>query len=305
MEGQWGTDGSLQGQGGGLAGQTRRGDRSGGPSRCPGWPGLVLMALVLGCRVPVAAEGSPCGDRPIRLAFYEFGSLYFRDAAGQAQGIDKDLLDLLAEHSGCSFQTQVMSSARIWADLASGAIQMSLAGIETGQRREFAHFIPYLSMKNYTILRGDLSGEVKQAEDFLARTSLRFGVVRSFRHGQSQDRWLEQLRAQGRVDESPDVETLFAKLRYRRLDAIFSQPPVFHRLIERHQLQDWVHIQDLAPQDAGVPFHLILAKSRFSEQDAQYWAALVENLRGDGSLARVFGRYLPVAEAESLSQWSG
>ncbi|AGX87978.1 substrate-binding periplasmic protein [Candidatus Symbiobacter mobilis] len=249
-----------------------------------------------------AVEATPpvvCGPKPISVAFYEFGYFYYVEN-GKAQGIDKDIVDELERRSGCAFARSLMVRARIWANLASGDLDMSVSGIQNPQRDTFAWFAHYLTMKNHAILRADIVPIVRNAGDFLAQPMRQFGVVRAFQHGADQERWLAILRAAGRVQESPDVETIFKKLRERRVDAMFSQPPVYRKKIADLGLQHLVHVQDWTPTEQGVPHGLILAKSRFGEENARQWRALIDAMRADGTLQRIYSRYLPVEEAKQL-----
>ena len=241
-----------------------------------------------------------CGLQPIRLAQYEHGYFYFTNEANQVQGIDKDLVDELAKRSGCKFDIQVMVRARIWADLASGEVDMSTSGIQTPERDRFAWFAHYLRMKNYTLVRRNASHQTNHARDFLAQPNLIFGTVRAYKHGDAQERWLHQLRQAGRVQESADSDSIFKKIKEKRVDAMFAQAPVYRKKILELGLQNEVVIQDWAPQDSGVQHGLILAKSRFSEKQAQQWRNLIDSMRNDGSLKRIFERYLPPNEAAKL-----
>lgn len=255
----------------------------------------VIACLGLWSASIVNAAGPvDCGDRPIRLAFYDYGYLYFEDQ-GQAHGIDKDLADELARRSGCRFDSQVMKRARIWADLESGDLDMGLSGIQTEQRDRFAWFVPYLAMKNYAILHGSISPPVRSGDDFVARGELQFGVVRGFKHGAAQERWLQALRDAGRVQESADVETIFKKLQQHRVDAMFSQPPVYLKKLADFGMEQAVVIVDWTPREQGVAHGLVLAKTRFSDRDAAQWRGLIDTLRQDGTLARIYARYLPDA----------
>lgn len=257
----------------------------------------MLAILSLGLAFPATGAAGPvdCGSRPIRLAFYEYGYLYDQD-----RGIDRDVVDELVRRTGCAFEFQVMPRARIWADLAAGTLDMSVSGIQTAERDRFAWFAPYLSMKNYALVHASLAAQVRHAEDFLAQPELTFGVVRAFRHGAEQDRWLDRLRRAGRVQESPDVETLFRKLAQGRVDALFSQPPVYRKYLLDQNLRDTVAILDWTPGEQGVPHGLILARSRFSEAEAGRWRSVLKQMRDDGSLKRIFSRYLPPADVERL-----
>lgn len=262
-------------------------------------PGLFLLPWLLLAAPTLAANPLCGGDRPIHLAFYDYGLFHFSQD-GQVRGIDKAIVDELQRRSGCHFRAQVMARARIWADLASGQLDMSVSGIQTPQRDEFAWFAHYLSMKNYAILRADRAARLRQGEAFIATPRLRFGVVRAFRHGEAQDRWLDQLREQDRVEESTDAETLFRKLKAGRIDGLFSQPPVFRKaLADLGMSADFVAV-DWTPEERGVPHGLILAKSRFDAVAAEAWRDLIETLRADGTLLRIYRNYLPTDEAKRL-----
>ncbi|QLG89472.1 transporter substrate-binding domain-containing protein [Chitinibacter bivalviorum] len=253
-----------------------------------GMIGLVFSAYCAGAEFD-------CGNRPIKLAFYEFGLLY-----EQGKGIDKDLIEELAKRTHCRFETQLMPRARIWSDLASGALDMSVSGIETPERNQFAWFAPYLSIKNYALVDTNLAKSVNSPAAFLASKEAQFGVVRSFKHGAEQDAFLGQMRAMQRVQDSPDVDALYNKLKEHRVSGIFSQPVVFRRNLGKFGLEKYVAIQDWTPNEKGLPHGLILAKSAFTEEQANAWRAQINALKADGTLKKIYLRYLPESEVTQL-----
>lgn len=267
----------------------------------PVWRMAAGIALFLAASASLAGS-LECGARPIRLGFFENGAFYFENPAHQPQGIDKDIIDELAKRSGCKFDSLLMARARIWADLASGDIDMSVSGIANPERERFAWFANYMVLKNYALVNGTAS-MVRSAKDFLDQPSLQFGVVRGYKHGEEQDLWLSQLRQQGRVQESPDIDAIYKKLKENRVDAIFSPPPVYRKKIQDLGLQTTVSVQDWTPREKGIPLGLILAKSRFGESEAAKWRALIDDMRKDGSLKRIYERYLPPAESAKLLEF--
>jgi polar amino acid transport system substrate-binding protein len=267
--------------------------------RLRSFQGAVCACALLLWAAGALASPIACGDQPIRLAFYEYGYFYYSDKPGPA-GIDKDIVEELTRRSGCRFSTQVLARARIWAELANGGLDMSVSGIQTPERDRFAWFAHYLSMKNYAVLGPSVPPAVQSAHGFLQHSKLQFGAVRAFRHGTRQDQWLDQLRADNRVQDSANVETLFKKLKEGRIDALFSQPAVYGKSLADLGLQHSTSIQDWTADEKGVPHGLILAKSRFSADDAKAWQALVATLRADGTLRRIYARYLSAAEASAL-----
>ncbi len=260
---------------------------------------LITLPLAVlgwfGASTVAHAAGVNCGDKPIRLAFYEYGSLYFMEQ-GQARGIDKDVADELMRRSGCRFDVQVLVRARIWADLASGDLDMSVSGIQTPERDKFAWFAHYLMVKNHVVVRADVAKQIHTAAGFLRQGQWQFGAVRSFKHGVEQDKWLDELRAAQRVQDSANVETLFKKLKEGRIDALFSQPPVYRKYMQDLALQGQAVVQDWTPTEKGLPHGIILSKTRFTEDDARQWQTLVTGMRSDGTLKRIYSRYLPASE---------
>ena len=261
---------------------------------------VELLVLVLVCLTASRSWAGPvdCGNRPINLAFFDFGFLYF-EKDGQGRGIDKDFIDELTKRTGCKFSTQAMPRARVWADLASGQLDMSVSGLQTPERDRYAWFVPYSTFKNVALIRTSTAATVRTAEDFLAQSQLQFGVVRGFAHEPAQDKWLEQLRASQRVQESANVSILFEKLRLGRIDGLFSLPIVYRKILQELNMQDEVVIRDWTPKDRAANGGLVMAKSRFSEAESMRWHSVVREMRGDGTLERIYGQYLSPAEARA------
>ncbi len=232
-----------------------------------------------------------CGARPISIALYEFGLLF-----NNGRGIDRDVIDELRHRSGCRFDISVRPRARIWQELEAGTLDMSVSGIQNPTRDRFAWFAPYLTLKNISLL--DLpAGSPSTASAFLADTRLRWGAVRAFRHGESADTFLDQLRQQGRVLEGQNVAQVFAMLKSGRVQGMFAQSPVYRMHLTDDEANHRYRLVDWAPHEAAVPHSLILAKSRFSAEQAALWQGLVQSMVTDGTMLRILQRYLPKEEA--------
>jgi len=251
-----------------------------------------------------SALASPinCGSKPISLAFFNFGLLYF-EKDGQGQGIGRDVVDELIKRTGCKFITQLMPRARTWNDLSSGYLDMTLDGVENPERRRFGWFIPYNQVKNYALIRTSAAPKEQGSNSFLEQKNLQFGVVRSFKHGVDLENWLDRMRAENRVQESANIDILFNKLMLGRIDAMFAPPPVYRKFLKDLNIQDDVSIQDWAPNDTGIIGSFVLAKSRFSEADAEEWIALVKEMRKDGTFKRIYARYLSADDAARMADF--
>lgn len=244
----------------------------------------------------VSAGPVDCGTGPISFGFFPFGYGYY-EVNGEGKGTFKDLADELGKRTGCSFIAQVMPLARIWEDLANGRLDINVGGIQTVERERVAWFFPYLTAKYSTFLRTSIAPSVKNADDFMRQTTLRFGFVRNGAAGKKNGLWLDRMREAGRLEESANYETLFEKLEKGRIDGLFASPSVSRKYIKDLHLEGQVVVQEWFADDPGVLAGLMLSRKRFSEAEAARWGALIQEMRRDGTLQRIFERHMPVAEA--------
>ena len=256
---------------------------------------LAYCALLLFAAAPASAASPPCGDRPIRLAFFEYGLYY-----SHGEGIDKDLVDALRQRSGCRFEVSVQARARIWKDLRSGALDMATSALETPERDEFVWFEPYLWIKNMAVLPADVGQKVGTPADFLAQPKLMLGVVRGFKHGEELDRWIDLLRRKNRVVEYVDADLLFRNLAAHRVDGAIADALVYRRLLDAATL-DRTAIEDWTPGQPGDPVNLVFSKTRFDRATAEEWRGLIRGLIEDGTVAAILRRYLPEVDVERLT----
>ena len=114
-----------------------------------------------------AFAGGPDCSRPFTLGLHDHGLLYSLDTD---TGIDKDFADELIRRSGCQIRVSLMSRARIWKLIESGALDFSLSGIANDERNQYASFAWYFSNKYYLLVRKDAG--IRQRRGFRARRTL-------------------------------------------------------------------------------------------------------------------------------------
>ena len=255
----------------------------------------VIVLLSLGA----STNASACG--PYSVAFYETGSLYFKNDNGEYIGIDKDVIDELARRTGCKLNIFLDSRVRTWTALAGGMLDMTVSALATPEREVFAQFVPYIqNNRNYLIVRNDLATRVRSLADFADNKSLKLGVVRGFKHGASLDPWIDSLRAAGRTFEEADLESLARLLAVGRIDGFFTQPVVWEPLFRRNHLEDKVSRLDVAPMDSAN-LGLALSRKRVAAEDIKTIQRAIEAMRADGTLAAIYARYLDSATARSAA----
>ncbi|KQV47272.1 hypothetical protein ASC95_24130 [Pelomonas sp. Root1217] len=259
--------------------------------------GMWIAAVCLvAANVPALAQPTVCG--PYRVALYEYGSLAFRREGQGTGGIDVDIVDEVGRRTGCKFETFVDARVRTWADLAHGALDMTVSAIETDERNGFARFVIYMSGRNRLLVREGLPRPVTTLEAFAERSELRLAIVKGFRHGPQWDDWIAQLRQQGRVDEYADAGMAARLVALGRDAAFLSEPVVWGRILADSKLKGRVTVIDAFPDD-NYAAGFAISRTRVRENDARKIQNAVAAMRADGTLYKIFSAYLTRAEALS------
>ena len=254
---------------------------------------LCLMVLFLSSLAQISSQAAiapePCGS--MTLAYYELGALFYRTDDGTYAGIDKDVVEELERRTGCHFKTSIESRVRIWSQLSSNSLDMSVSGISTPEREKFARFIPYFATRNYVLMNKDTPISAQTMEGFLANPTLTVAVVKSFRHGPIYDEWLDKLRAQKRVQEAADFETVMRLFSINRVNAVLALPTSFQLFLQQNKLVDTTLIKDWSPADRVV-HSLIISRSRVSQTQFDILEKAMRSMRDDGSLDKIFKRHV-------------
>jgi polar amino acid transport system substrate-binding protein len=243
------------------------------------------LAAVAACLAGNAAAAS-CG--PYTVAMYEHGALYYRSGE-QWAGIDKDIVDELARRTGCELRMTRDSRIRIWTMLKEGTLDMTMSGISTPEREGFARFTPYLQSRNMLLVRNEAARHAGTLEQFAALPELKVAVIKGFRHGATYDAWLDRLRKQGRVYDTPDYTTLLRLFQYGRVQAILqlsSNVDVLHR--DGH-LRGQFRVLDLVPRE-NVQGSLVISRL-VADASATRLEQALRAMREDGTVKTIMERH--------------
>ncbi|HEX5683535.1 MAG TPA: transporter substrate-binding domain-containing protein [Ideonella sp.] len=241
-----------------------------------------------------AADKPDC-ERPFSLALHEHGLLY---SAQTGEGIDKDIADELIRRSGCKVAVTVMPRARIWQLIESGALDFSLSGISNEARERFAAFGWYFSNKYYLLVRKDAG--VQRLADFERQAGLRLGVIRSFRYSPNANKLVDALDAGHRVSYSTSLDPLYQILLGNQVQAMIIEP-FDYPAIESGPVREQTTIMEF--DDPSVPHGLIMSKKALSGAQQQAWRALIDGMRADGTVLRIFEKYFTRDLARAMTQF--
>lgn len=252
---------------------------------------LGLLCLALGA----GAQGRPDCSRPLTLGLHEHGLLY---SAETSTGIDKDITDELLRRSGCRIHVSLMPRSRIWQLIESGALDFSLSGISNERREGFAAFAWYFANKYYLLVRRD--AKVSRIEDFERDRRLRLGVIRSFRYSETANRLVDALGQEQRLTLSSGLPALFSALVAGQIDAMIIEPFDYPTL-ESGRIRELTQIIEFG--DAPVPHGLIMSRASLSAAEQSRWRALIDEMRRDGTMLRIFSKYFNADLARAMVQF--
>lgn len=230
-----------------------------------------------------------CITHPIKVSLYSLGLFYDENSN---VGIDKDLIDLLGVETGCKLTVSVKPRARIWTEIATGIeTEMTTSGISNPDRLKFAEFAPYIRAKNYVIVSSDLV-PLNNLEEFLTHDNRTFiGVVRSFKHDELLDTFLETARKENRVKDFATAEIVLEKFKAKEIQMFFGLNLVYPLYFKDPNFKKSVKIYDFAK--SSVEHSLVLSKARFSTDQIKKWQALILKLNKNGKIKGLLKKHIP------------
>ena len=253
---------------------------------------MCVRLLILLGMIGVASAAGPDCSRSFTLALHDHGLLFSADTN---TGIDKDVADELIHRSGCKVTVSLMARARIWQLIESGALDFSLSGITNAERDKFAGFAWYFSNKYYLLARKDVG--VRSHSDFEKNDKLQLGVIRAFRYSESANRLVDKLQDASRVSQAGGLAPLYQTLMANQIQGMIIEPFDYPALEEK-KIREISTIVEF--NDPAVPHGLIMSKKALSTAEQDKWRLLVNEMRTDGTMLRIFGKYFKPELAAAL-----
>jgi polar amino acid transport system substrate-binding protein len=246
---------------------------------------IALTAAGMGASPAALA----CG--PYSVGMYEYSSLYYRDAGGQWTGIDKEVVDELARRTGCQLVPRAESRVRIWAQLASGQMDMTVSALPTQERALLVEFIPYIESRQYVVMRPALAAALTTPAAFLAQRERRVIVVRGYAFVPTLESWLTRMRVQGRVVEAPDQTTAMRVFKAGRADALVLGAHSLATARRNDPAFGEYTALSYAPQERSIGA-LALSRQRIAQEDRDRMRHAIEEMLRDGTLEAIKKRHL-------------
>ncbi len=124
--------------------------------------------------------------------------------------------------------------------------------------------------------------------DFAANPQLQLGVIRGFRYSNNANQLVDTLAAQRRVVYSSGLDPLYEVLTQGGIHGMIIEPFDYSQVTST-QIRDITSVLDT--QDPSVPHGLIMSRKALSPAEQDKWRQLVNAMRADGTVRRIFEKY--------------
>ena len=133
--------------------------------------------------------------------------------------------------------------------------------------------------------------------DFEKNPHFQIGVIRSFRYSKNANEFVDRLAAENRVIHASGLDPLYELLAMNRIQGMIIEPFDYSQ-VAGSQIRDLSTIIDA--NDPPVPHGLIMSKRSLTATEQAKWRAVVDEMRKDGTLLRIFGKYFSADLASAM-----
>jgi polar amino acid transport system substrate-binding protein len=256
---------------------------------------LPLLPLLLTLAALPAAAGCPA---PLRAGASDLGLSSYR-AEGRITGAANDVLRELARRTGCPLDITWYPRARLWAEYASGRINLTVSAARTAERDRIAHFVPYVTTRFDLVLARRVPGGYTSLAQFVERGNGRLNLVRGAYYTPEVATQVVRLRQLGRLEEVSDFDVAFRKMASQRAEATLAPMMIYARYLRTAGLLEQASV---LPVSESPPL-LVGAYFSHNEMPAAARQAFAKALLGmvaDGTVARIYGNYVGAANGRAL-----
>ena len=257
---------------------------------------LPLLPLLLALAAGHAA-GAAC-PAPMHAGASDLGLASFR-ADDKVAGAANDVLRELARRTGCPLDITWYPRARLWAEYASGRINLTGSSARTPERDRLAQFVPYVTTRFDLVLARRVPGQFRSLAEFVERSEARLNLVRGIYYTPEVEAQVARLRAQNRVELVNDFDIAFRKIALERAEATLAPVTIYKRYLHSAGLQERVTVMPVAesgPLLVGAYF----SRSSMPPAARKAFADALLAMVADGTVARIYGKYVGEAHGRAL-----
>ena len=232
-----------------------------------------------------------------KLSLYNYGYFY---SLKKNIGIDKDIAEELEKRSKCKFEYIVdMPRIRTLKSIENGSLDFTMSSIQTPDRDIYSYFSFYYKIKNFAVVRK--GANTNSWDSFITNKSFIFGVVRGYKYGDSDEK-INILKEKNRVIDYAEPELMYDALKNNDVQAVLGVIPVAKYYLKNiKNLESNVTIYDWNPQEKYRDCGIMMSKKVFSKEEVNKWNKLIHKMILDGTVMKIFRKYLSEKEAKSIS----
>jgi polar amino acid transport system substrate-binding protein len=113
-------------------------------------------------------------------------------------------------------------------------------------------------------------------------------VIRAFRYSDAANGLVDRLAAENRVSQAGGLEPLYDALIHNDIQGMIIEP-FDYPAVDEKRVRDVTTIVEF--NDPPMPHGLIMSKKALSPAQQAKWRALVNGMRADGTVLRIFEKY--------------
>lgn len=113
-------------------------------------------------------------------------------------------------------------------------------------------------------------------------------MIRGFRYSENANQMVDRLQAENRLSMAGGLAPLYQTLMLNRIQGMIIEPFDYPTLEEK-RIRDLTAIIEF--NDPAVPHGLIMSKKSLALSEQEKWRVLVNGMRTDGTMRRIFEKY--------------
>ncbi|SFF63233.1 polar amino acid transport system substrate-binding protein [Duganella sp. CF458] len=244
------------------------------------------------------AIGGPICPAPLHAGASDLGLASFREN-DKVRGAAIDVLRELARRTNCSLNISWYPRARLWAEYANGRINLTASSARSAERDRLGQFVPFVTTRFDLVLSRRVPGSFTSLAQFVDQGSARLNLVRGILYPPEVLAQVERLRQQGRVEMVNDFDIAFRKMASQRAEATLAPMTIYSRYLQSSGLQGFVAVMPVT-ESAPVLAGAYLSRDGLAPAVRKVFADALLGMVADGSVARIYGKYVGGAHARAL-----
>ena len=247
------------------------------------------------CCLPWLAGACPSMTK---VGISDLGLSAYREGEKVA-GAAIDIVNELARRTGCKVQYIWLPRQRLFVEMESGRIDMTMGAVRLPERDAYATFFPYAYLQYDLLLSRRDDKRYTSLADFVSYGTGRLNVTRGIKYDPAIETLLDRLASKGRLEEVANFDTVFGKLEMGRTDGTLASPPIYARFLRmerfRHQVVV-IPLPESEPQFTGI----YLSRRSLSAGDRRNYALALKSMLADQSIVAIYNHYFDEATVKRL-----